>query len=368
MELPAEFALLVACCRRPPSAEGDEAVRRAAAAVDWPLLLATAARHRVEGLVHDGLRRAGAAVPAEAAGRLAAEASAIARENLLYAAEALRLSERLERAGVAHLFVKGVTLAILAYARLGLKRSSDIDLLVAPEDYAAACAALDAAGYHCFHPAGAALDGILRYAAAAKDSAWRSGAGIKVELHQRLTENPMLLPAVGARSPAQRVEIAPGVSLPTLAREQLFAYLCCHGAFTAWSRLKWLADLAALVAGEEEAGIERLYRSAIILSPGRAAGQALLLAHRLFGTRVGPALEAELRADRVTLYLERTALGTMAGGGPRELNQRRFGAARLNLSVLMLQPGWRYKAAEIGRKLPSVPRALRAAVGGRRAS
>lgn len=368
MELPPEFALLVACCRRPPSPEADEAVCRAASRADWPLLLATAGRHRVEGLVHDALRRAGAPMPADAAARLAAEASGIARENLLYAAEALRLSERFERAGIGHLFVKGVTLAILAYAKLGLKRSSDIDLLVAPEDYAAACAALGEAGYHCFHPAGAGLDAILRYAAAAKDSAWRSGAGIKVELHQRLTENPMLLPTVGARSPAQRVEIAPGVSLPTLGREQLFAYLCAHGAFTAWSRLKWLADLAALVSGEDEAGIERLYRRAAVLAPGRAAAQALLLAHRLFGTRVAPALEAELRADRVTLYLERTALATMMGGGARELDQRRFGAARLNLSVLMLQPGWRYKAAEIGRKLPAVPRALRAAISARRAS
>ncbi|MEA3015607.1 MAG: hypothetical protein QOI38_329 [Sphingomonadales bacterium] len=367
MELPAEFALLVACCRRPPSTEAEEAVRRAAAAVDWPLLLATAARHRVEGLVHDGLRRAGAPVPAEAAEKLAAEASGIARENLLYAAEALRLSERFERAGIAHLFVKGVTLNILAYGTLALKRSRDIDLLVAPEDYAAACGTLAEAGYRCIHPPGADLEGVLRYAAAAKDSAWRSEAGIKVELHQRLTENPMLLPGVDARSPAQRVEIAPGVSLPTLRREQLFAYLCAHGAFTAWSRLKWLADLAALVAGEEEAGIERLYRHAAALAPGRAAAQALLLAHRLFGTRLGPALEAELRADRVTLYLERTALVTMAGGGARELGHRPFGAARLNLSVLMLQPGWRYKAAEIGRKLPSVPRALRAAMTGRRA-
>jgi len=368
MKLPAEFALLVACCRRLPSEESDEAVREASHRVDWPLLLATAARHRVEGLVHDGLRRAGAAVPSEAAASLAAEASGIARENLLYAAESLRLSERFERAGIVHLFVKGVTLNILAYGTLALKRARDIDLLVAPEDYAAACRLLGEAGYRCFHPAGADLESIVRYAAAAKDSAWISDDGTKVELHQRLTENPMLLPGVGAGSPAQRVEIAPGVGLPTLAREELFAYLCVHGAFTAWSRLKWLADLAALVAGEDEAGLERLYRRAATLAPGRAAAQALLLAQRLFGTPIGSALEAELRADRVTLYLERAALTTMAGGGAREVKERPFGAARLNLSVLMLQQGWRYKAAEIGRKLPNVPRALRAAIGARRAS
>lgn len=322
----------------------------------------------MEGLAHDALRCAVAPIPSEAAAQLAAEASGIARENLLYAAESLRLTERFERGGIAHLFVKGVTLNILAYGTLALKRARDIDLLVAPEDYADACRLLGEAGYRCFHPAGADLDGIARYAAAAKDSAWISDGGVKVELHQRLTENPMLLPGVGAGSPAQRVEIAPGVALPTLAREELFAYLCAHGASTAWSRLKWLADFAALVSTEDESGIERLYRCASGLAPGRTPGQALLLSRRLFGTQLGSALESELRADRVTLYLERTALVTMAGGGAREVKERVGGAARLNLSVLMLRRGWRYKATEIGRRLPNVPRALRAALGARQAS
>jgi len=369
MESSPEFELLVACCRWPPSAGGDKRVRAAAAGVDWQAVLAAAARHRVEGFVHHALRRAGVAPPAAAAERLAAAASGIARENLFYAAESLRLSDRFSNAGLPHLFVKGVTLNVLAYNTLALKRSCDIDLLVAPEDYEAACAALAEAGYLCFHPAGADLPAIMRYAAANKDSAWRSADGrIKVELHQRLCVNPMLLPAIGARSPSLAVEIAPGVSLPTLARDELCAYLCVHGALTAWSRLKWLADLAALIACEDEAGVERLYRRAAELAPGRAAAQALLLAERLFGTRLSASLAAELRAARANRFLEHEALRAMAGGGAREIDEQPLASARLNLSLLMLQPGWRYKVAEIGRKLPRVPAALRSAIGAARAA
>jgi hypothetical protein len=369
MESSPEFDLLVACCRWPPSPGGDDRVRAAAARVDWRALLAAAARHRVEGFVHHALRRAGLAPPPAEAERLASSASGIARENLFHAAESLRLSDRFADAGIAHLFVKGVTLSVLAYRTLALKRSCDIDLLIAPEDYEAACSALADAGFLCFHPAGADLPAIIRYAAANKDSAWRSADGrIKVELHQRLCVNPMLLPTIGARSPSLAVEIAPGIALPTLAREELFAYLCVHGALTAWSRLKWLADLAALIAGDDEAGVERLYRRAKALAPGRAATQALLLAERLFGTRLAAPLAAELRAARANRFLEHEALQAMTGGGAKEMDEQPLASARLNLSLLMLQPGWRYKVAEIGRKLPRVPAALRSAIGAARAA
>lgn len=369
MERAREFDLLVACCRWPRSASVDSEVRALASGVDWEKLLAAAGRHRVEGFVHDALRRAGAVPPPEAAARLAGQAGGVARENLFYAAESFRLSERLTAGGIAHLFVKGVTLNVLAYGTLALKRSCDIDLLVEPADYAAACSILVEAGYRCFYPEGADLAGIVRFAEAAKDSAWRSPDGaIKLELHQRLCSNPMLLPSVGARSPSVEVEIAPGATLPTLARDHLFAYLCVHGALTAWSRLKWLVDLAALVAGSDEAEVEALYRSACVLAPGRAPAQALLLAERLFGVRLSAELGRELRSDRVNVYLERAALHAMTAGGAKEMEDQPLASARLGLSVLMLQPGWRYKASEIGRKLPRVPAALRSALSAARAS
>jgi len=368
MEPSPEFSLLVACCRWPPSPRGDECVREAAAVADWDSVLAAAARHRVEGFVHSALRRTEIPLPDKVSSGLAQRSSRIVLENLQFAAEALRLSERLERPGIEHLFVKGVTLNLLAYGTLALKRSCDIDLLVRPGDYGAAYDLLAGAGYRCFHPPGADKERVLRYAAANKDSAWLSeDGGTKLELHQRLCTNPSLLPGISAQSPSIRVEVSPGLFLPTLARDELFAYLCVHGALTAWSRLKWLADLAALIAGEDEAGIEGLYRRACELAPRRAAAQALLLANRLFETPLSAPLEAELHCDRVTRFLEREALQVMAGGGALEVDKQPFASARLNLSVLLLQPGWRYKAAEIGRKVPRIPAALRSAFSAARA-
>jgi hypothetical protein len=359
---PPEFDLLVACCRRPLALDP---VRRGAVGIDWDFFLRVAERHRVDGLAFDALRRAEVALPPEISARLAAAAAVIARDNLFQAAEALRLAAALAAAGVDHLFIKGLTLNALAYRSLALKRAVDIDILVDPDSYDAALDVMEAAGYRCIHPEGAGRAEILLYAETVKDSGWRSPAGIIVELHKRLTANPVLLPTLSVRSPRQIVEIAPGIRLPTLARDELVAYLMVHGGLTAWSRLKWPADLAALLADADEAEVERLYLHATALAPGRSAAQALLVCSRLFGTALSPALAERLRADPLARYLEKAALKTMVqGGAATELHDQRLGTARLNLSILFLHRGWRYKAAELRRKLRRAPAALRRAAGG----
>ena len=102
----------------------------ASAPVDWALAARIARRHRVEGLVWSALRQAGAAIPADVAVELRGAAERIARHNLFLTAESLRLAERLDEAGIRHLFVKGVTLGTLVYASVGPKMGWDIDLLV----------------------------------------------------------------------------------------------------------------------------------------------------------------------------------------------------------------------------------------------
>src|SRR5688500_19646503 len=113
---------MAACCRWPPSPARDEQVRRAAAAPsDWNGFGKLVTRHRVAGLVHDGLTRAGVEAPAALAAKLAEEAGDIARQNLLFASECLRLEGRF--AALGHLFLKGVTLNMLAYGSLAYKQA-----------------------------------------------------------------------------------------------------------------------------------------------------------------------------------------------------------------------------------------------------
>lgn len=357
VQLPPEFELVAACCRWPPSPDRDSAVLAIAARpLDWTLVVRIAERHRVEGLAWNALRDSGAALPAEVGDRLRARAQHIARQNLALTAESLRLAALLDAAGIRYLFVKGVALGALLYGSVGPKMGWDIDLLVPLAEVEAAAAALEAAGYRLDLPAGPrARETLGRFHEHWKESVWKAAEGkLTVELHTRLSDNRMLLPQVGPDSPSIKVKIAGGLFLPTLETDELFAYLCVHGASSAWFRLKWIADVGALLVAAPPEEVERLYRRSQALGAGRAAAQALLLCRRLFGTLFPPALAAELAADRTNRWLVAIALEKLAGRTlATELHETRFGTATIHLMQLGLLPGLKFKLAELGRQLVS---------------
>ena len=358
MPFPPEFRLVAACCRWPASAARDAAVREAAAGeIDWETFLKVVARHRVEGLVHEALKSLGDAVPETVRKALAGWAASIVRENLAFAAEARRLTAAFDTAGFSYFFIKGVALNMLAYGTLGVKRASDLDVVIDPADYPAAVRMFMADGAVCQFPhEGATFEQVMRWTEGNKHSIWFH-FGVRVELHSALVDNPRMLPGLSAHSETQMVTLGAGISVPTLARDGLFTYLCVHGATHAWSRLKWLADVAALVAGEEKAGLERLYRAAEALGGGRSAGSALLLAEELLGLALPPALEAELRRSRPVGFLVKVARDAMVRGGPTaELDETVLGTAGVHLSHLRMVGGAGYKWSEIRRKIGSLRR------------
>lgn len=351
--LSAEFLLAAACCRWPPSPERDDAVRTRAARVDWPRFLEVVRRQRVEGLTHAALLNAKVAIPAPQAAELAAAAGQIARQNLGFVAESVRLLRLFAAAGIGIIFIKGIPLSLLAYGNLSMKKSWDIDMAVPPEKVSQAAALLSEAGYRRTVPTAELPDSRFGiWMDLCKESIWRhENSGIVVEMHAGLVDNPMLLPGIDARSPQQQVEIGGGVSLPTLRKDELFSYVCVHGSTHAWSRLKWIADVAALIEDDDDAEVERLYRASLAIGVGRCSAQALLLCAELFERRLPAQLEAELREERKNLWLVRVALRAMAGTHEaEELDDTMFGTVPIHVSHFLLAHGWRYKAAEVRRK------------------
>ena len=348
-----EFQLLLACCQWPPSDARNARVTEAAGRVaDWDAFRRMVARHRVEGLVHNALSAAKADVPAELRTAFAASSSQTARETLVFAAESMRIARTLGEAGIAFFFVKGVTLSLLAYRSMALKRACDIDLMVDPSRYAEAAELLRRSGLQCLAPGPSAGPAEwLSWTARNKHTVW-VGRGVAVELHSALVDTPRLLGGVTVHSPQQAVQIAPAITLPTLAQDELFAYLCVHGATHAWSRLKWLADVAALLSHESPERIETLYRRSLELGAGRTSGQALVLSSQLLGLQLPESLERELSSDRALAYLARVALRSMLrGGGVTELDDMALGTAAIHLSHFRLMPGFAFKWSEARRKL-----------------
>jgi hypothetical protein len=137
----------------------------------------------------------------------------------------------------------------------------------------------------------------------------------------------------------------------TLPASELFTYLCVHGAVHGWCRLKWLADIQALLAGKTDEVIERYHRAAIAQGAERAVGQALLLCADLFKLRLPDRLETALRASRVTSTLAKIGTFCMTrGDATTEIYDQRFGTTLIEASHLLLAPGLRAWGAEAVRK------------------
>ncbi|MEJ1968851.1 MAG: nucleotidyltransferase family protein [Rhizomicrobium sp.] len=308
--LPDEFRLAAACCIWPPSERRDAAICAAAGgAIKWDRFLDVVERHRIAGLAQDGLARARVPLPEAVGARLAAASRKVAHDSLALAGEALRLNALFDAAAIPGTFLKGTTLAVLAYDNVAIKQAWDIDLLVAPEAVLQASAILRAAGYDRVSPPPDFDDEkFIAWTNVAHESIFRHRErGLVVELHWRLTGNS----AISATATTREVVIAAGRTLKTLGDEDLFAYLCLHGTCHAWGRLKWLADLGAWLARMPPGEIERLYAGAKTRGAGRAPAQALLLCNELFALPLPAALSAGIKSNRAARLLANIALTVM---------------------------------------------------------
>ena len=349
-EFSQEFRLAAACAMWPPSEHRNEAIRAAAIGpLDWSRFLRVSRRHQVVGLVHDGLNRALIDLPPEITREIGIESGMLVRQNLAMAGEACRLNDLFEAANIPVLFVKGASLALLAFGNLSLRVGQDIDLLVPYESMSAATTLICNAGYRRVDPPLNISDAQLQLLMPIrKDIGFvHQATRLRIELHWRLFTNPHAMAHDSIMEMSQVVQLTGSKGLRTMGEEDLFAYLCMHGALHWWNRLKWLADINALVTTEPER-IERLVRAAETKGAGRPAAQAVQLCRRLLGMPIPVPLLATVPKSLTERWLEATALNAMTlGQGEHDPHDTKLGTTRGSLSTFLLSRSWRYRLAEL---------------------
>lgn len=335
-----QFRLLAACARWQRGPERDEGVREAAvlAGTDWPAFLAMVRRHRMAPIALDGLVCAGISPPAE----LKALATNNVQQALGLGAEAGRLTALLAAEGVAMAVVKGPALSVLLYGTPGLRQCKDLDIWVSPADVPRALGQLQAVGYNVVAgPPASAGPWLDLWLDTCKDSIVRHPeTGRIVELHHRLTHNPHVAAQLKVADASREVTLG-GTALQTLGEDDLFAYLCTHGMVSWWFRLKWLADIQAMLSGRSLEDITRLYEAARARDAEWAAGLALQLCRRLWGLPIGAELARRLDADRRLAWLERRSIAAL--NGP-EVGDRRFDSTMAEIDRWRLKDSWPYRA------------------------
>lgn len=344
-ETPREFRLLAACCVWPAEqAQQQLSTLLSAPDVDWRLLLALGERHRVTGFLANALTLQ-SAVPAEIAQTLKRRAERIERENLLQLAMAVGLTQAMQRQNIPFLIMKGAPLAQTLYGKVTIRQSKDIDLLVNKADLPAVQALLQRMGY-------SASPGLSEGLTARQLAKWEqyrkhydfrhAVTGVHVELHWRAYDNPRL--GSVAVDSAEWVECSPGARLPGLSREEIFPLLCAHGAGHAWFRLKWLADVATLLAASSSDEQKELFRFARERGLERPAEQARLLCASLFGD---PRICVPQRSTSIGRWLARVAGNALQEPMPARSAAAEFVPKGLAASRLLLRAGWVYRWEEV---------------------
>ncbi|MEG3123096.1 nucleotidyltransferase domain-containing protein [Sphingomonas sp. GB1N7] len=153
------------------------------------------------------------------------------------------ISTMLSAAGIRHFGIKGPVLAQQIYGDVGARDSKDIDLLVDPVTIARVATALETMGFAETSGHGEAGEQF------ANKHRTFVGHGVEVEVHTRLLDVDALLPLGFEAVWARRDTVMLGtVAVPALSMVDTLLYLCAHGAQHLWFRLKWLEDIARIVA------------------------------------------------------------------------------------------------------------------------
>lgn len=348
----AEFQAVVMACRFPTSEHQLRSLEDlVASGVDWKLFLAIVKRHRVAGLVHHSISRIDKSlVPRRISQSLEEAAFSVLRNNMLAMRSAASLTKRMEEAGIETTTIKGVALGSTIYQDPGIRHSKDIDLLVSEHDVEAADAILRKSGYERQVPPRAwdiEADRSFRLYRSHYEYASAPGTP-QIELHWRLQHNRHLGPMHLPRERQVRVEFAPGMWVWTLDEVDLLCYLCTHGSLHAWSRLKWVVDVATLLQRKPELR-KRLVEQAKHDSTTRAIGQALLLCRDLFAIPLPSNLGRPTLAMRL---LGTIAKGTLlVGKGFEEPADHPAAIALMHFSHLLIGEDRRYLVAEVRNKL-----------------
>jgi hypothetical protein len=241
----------------PTFSEHLEQFAASATTAHWAQLFAYASYHGVLTVVRAAIG-CNPSVPAEIREDVDRRCAV---EQLWYdhmSAELERSVSLLSSAGIDPLALKGLALARRLYPSPAMRHCMDIDLLVPPEEFDRASAALRAAGYAS--ETGVSASYLRRYG---HHLTFTRAGSVPVELHfQSYAGFGVVLPAHMLLARARPMPLSDSVSVKIPAPEDEFLYLAVHAAGHSFVRLVWLYDLKMLLRRHPVFAWDELYRRA----------------------------------------------------------------------------------------------------------
>ncbi|NIB40157.1 nucleotidyltransferase family protein [Pseudomaricurvus alkylphenolicus] len=265
--------------------------------VDWTVLVQSALDHGVTGLLcHNLIGSASDCVPGDIleASRTHLEQQQAGNEALFV--QLVSILEHLSNAGIPAVPFKGPTLALNAYGALNLRSFRDLDFLILQAQTQPCLDQLKKLGYtHDWELTPRQWKSFLQYAG----EEILFGPGLPIEPHWHFAPRTVAydLDYSAIWSRVKPVTIS-GKELLSLTPEDELMAVCLHGSKERWTKLKWVADVAAYVHSHPDLDWSILRQRAQAQGVARATLLGLGLAHRLLSASLPQHAQRWLNNDR----------------------------------------------------------------------
>jgi hypothetical protein len=322
-----DMGFLISCvCRRynPSAQELDPS------GVDWGRLTELAMRHRVLPILYQQVAEATGSVPAEAQEKLKDLYVSNAARNMGRGEEIRRLSGLCEADNLPVMCLRGPVLASSVYRDLSLRQFTDLDLLVQEQDVPRISSMLVSEGYRPQFRLDAVQErALIRFRT--ERCFIRSEDRSTVDLHWRLLPGYFSFEAdeteLWSRSVMTHVE---GANVRTLADEDLFLFLCAHGAKHGWDQLALVCDLAEMMRVEQGLNWTRMLKRAESRGKRRMVAVGLELVRQVLGVTARATVRVDQESARI-VDERRCRLGEGVGA------QESGGLAKWSLAWRMME-------------------------------
>ncbi|HXM20154.1 MAG TPA: nucleotidyltransferase family protein [Terriglobales bacterium] len=314
-----EFDLLVACCADSSThGNADRICQILSGPLDWEGMLGLVDHHRVVPRVYSQLSACSHLVPAQPLDALRLRYQDNARKTLWFTGELVRIVSHLESAGIKALPYKGPVLSETLYGEVTQRQFGDLDVLILPADVAKAKAALLDLGYKPrIELASRAERAYIEtaYVETGYEYSFSAAYGSNLlELQWQVVPRFYSIDFDVADFFERADEIiVGGRPMRTLCAHDLLLVLCVHAAKHVWVQLSWLCDIAQL-AKSRQLDWNAIQDDAKRLGIERIVSLNLLLAHKLLGSALPPAIQKRLGeypsttvlADEILRVIERS--------------------------------------------------------------
>ena len=296
---PLEIDLLLCCARIRLSQEIVERIHTLIQeGPDWTYLIQTAIQHRVMSLLYRTLKKTcPEKVPDDVLKRLQNYFLINASKNLFLSTELLKIDTLFEDHGILAIPFKGPTLAESVYGDISLRSFWDLDILVHRHNALKALNLLISQGYR--PQVELDINQIRAYLRTEYDIAMISDSGkVLIELHWEMT-GKFLAYSLDLESLEDRIQLGElvGRQIRQLSPEDLFAYLCIHGAKDCWNKLENVCSIAELIRSRPNMDWTEVNRLVRKMRCQRIVFSGLILAHDLLDAPLPKHILSGINAD-----------------------------------------------------------------------